>query len=51
MLQELNPIIAIGWYADKDPFRAMASADLIRDDGSLTELGQYYAAIDKNPQP
>jgi len=51
MLQELSPIIAIGWYADQDPFGAMSSADLIRDDGSLTELGQYYAILDKNPQP
>lgn len=51
MLQEFSPIVAAGWYADRDPLHTMAWADLIRDDGSLTELGQFYAAMDKTPKP
>jgi len=51
MLQEFNPIVAIGWYADRDPFDAMSSANLLQQDGSLTDLGHSYAGLDKNPQP
>ena len=49
MMRELSPIVAVGWFADKHPWDATPWTDLMREDGTLTELGQAYADMDKGP--
>ena len=48
-LRELSPIVAVGWFADKHPWDAWPWTDLIRADGTLTELGKTYVGLDKGP--
>jgi hypothetical protein len=49
MMREMSPIVAVGWFSDKHPWDAWPWTDLILQDGTLTELGQAYAKMDKGP--
>ena len=44
MLDKLDHVERYAWFTSRDDNAALHTSQLIKDDGTLTELGKVYAA-------